>query len=75
MTNLQNRVQSAEGNAGNIQKAMQDLEVIGQMVQEMNQALTQEINRRQGNPGGSGAGGDGSGSGGGNGGHGNGGNQ
>ena len=75
MAALQNRVQLAEGNAGNIQKAMQDLEVIGQMVQEMNQALTQEINRRQGNPGGSGAGGDGSGSGGGNGGHGNGGNQ
>lgn len=30
---------------------MQDLEALGQMFQEMNQALTQEINGRQGSSG------------------------
>jgi hypothetical protein len=58
MATLQTMTQAAQGDAGNIQKAMQDLEAIGQMVQEMNQALNQEINRRQG---GSGMGGVGSG--------------
>jgi hypothetical protein len=62
---LQNMIQTAQGKAGNIQGAMQDLEAIGQMVQQMDQALTQEINRYQNQHGmsGSGSGGSGSGSG------------
>jgi hypothetical protein len=69
METLQNMIQTAQGKAGNIQDAMQDLEAIGQMVQEMDQALTQEINRYQNQHGmggsgyGSGGGGSGSGSG------------
>jgi hypothetical protein len=61
MATLQTMTQTAQGDAGNIQTAMQELEAVGQMVQEMNQALNQEINRRQG---GSGMGGGGSGTGG-----------
>ncbi len=65
MQALQNMIQTAEGKAGNIQGAIQDLESIGQMVQQMDQALTQEINRYQNQHGmgGSGSGGSGSGSG------------
>jgi tetratricopeptide (TPR) repeat protein len=67
METLHNMIQTAEGKAGNIKNAMQDLEAIGQMVQEMDQALTQEINRYQNQQGmggsGYGSGGSGSGSG------------
>ncbi len=62
METLENMIQTAQGKAGDFQNALQDLEVIGQMVQEMDQALTQEMNRYQ-NGSGSGSGGSGSGSG------------
>ena len=47
METLQNMIQTAQGKTGDFEKAMQDLEAIGQMVQEMDQALMQEINRYQ----------------------------
>ena len=47
MQALQNMIQTAQGKTGDFKNAMQDLEAIGQMVQEMDQALTQEINRHQ----------------------------
>ena len=47
METLQNMIQTAQGKAGDFKKAMQDLEAIGQTAQEMDQALTQEINRHQ----------------------------
>lgn len=62
---LENMIQTAQGKAWDFQNALQDLEVIGQMVQEMDQALTHEMNRYQ-NGSGSGSGGSGSGSGNGN---------
>ena len=62
METLQNMIQTAQGKTGDFKKAMQDLEAIGQMVQEMDQALTQEINRHQNRYGtGSSSGGSGSG--------------
>jgi len=62
METLQNMIQTAQGKAGDFKKAMQDLEAIGQMVQEMDQALMQEINRHQNRYGaGSNSGGSGSG--------------
>ncbi|MBT0159750.1 hypothetical protein G4O51_07175 [Candidatus Bathyarchaeota archaeon A05DMB-2] len=60
MQALQNMVQAVQGKAGNIQDAMQDLEAISQMVQQMDQALTQEINRYQNQYGMGGSGGSGS---------------
>lgn len=62
METLQNMIQTAQGKAGDFKKEMQDLEAIGQMVQEMDQALMQEINRHQNRYGtGSNSGGAGSG--------------
>jgi hypothetical protein len=66
METLENMIQTAQGKAGDFKNALQDLDAIGQMVQEMDQALTQEINRHQ-NGSGSGSNGGGSGSGNGNG--------
>ena len=66
METLENMIQTAQGKTGDFKNALQDLEAIGQMVQEMDQALTQEINRHQ-NGSGSGSNGGGSGSGNGNG--------
>jgi hypothetical protein len=51
METLQNMTQTAQGN---IQNAMQELEAINQMFQQMNQAFGQEVIRRQGGNGGSG---------------------
>ena len=62
METLQNMTQIAQGKTGNFKSAMLDLEAISQMVQQMDQALVQEINRRQGSPG-YGGGGSGSGAG------------
>jgi hypothetical protein len=59
MQALQNMIQTAQGKADNIQDAMRDLEAIGQMVQQMDQALTQEINRYQNQYGMGGSGGSG----------------
>ena len=64
MQTLENMIQAAQGNSENFKNALQDLDAIGQMVQQMDQALTQEMNRHQN---GSGAGSDGGGSGSGNG--------
>jgi hypothetical protein len=63
METLQNMVQTAQDNADNFQKALQDLEAIGNMVQQMDQALNQEMQRHQsGNgSGGMGSGGPGAG--------------
>jgi hypothetical protein len=66
MERLEERIQTAQGKTGDFKNALQDLDAIGQMVQEMDQALTQEINRHQ-NGSGSGSNGGGSGSGNGNG--------
>jgi tetratricopeptide (TPR) repeat protein len=51
METLQNMVQTAQGNADNFQKVLQDLEAIGNMVQQMDQALNQEMQRHQGGNG------------------------
>jgi len=48
METLENMIQTAQGKAGDFKNALQDLEAIGQMVQEMDQALTQEMHRHQG---------------------------
>jgi hypothetical protein len=61
MEALQNRTQTAL-NEQNFEDAIQDSELAGQMVQQMEQALNQEINRHQGMNG-PGSGGSGSGSG------------
>ncbi|MCW4008073.1 MAG: hypothetical protein NWF09_05220 [Candidatus Bathyarchaeota archaeon] len=62
METLEHRIQEAQGKA-DLQDALQELEAIGQMVQEMNHALTQEMNRYQGGSGSASGGGSGSGSG------------
>lgn len=66
MTALQNSIQSAES-AQSFGEAVQNCELISQMVQQMEQAVNQEINRQQGQSGsgssGLGYGGSGSGSG------------
>jgi hypothetical protein len=64
MGTLQNMVQTAQGNADNFQKALQDLEAIGDMVQQMDQALNQEMQRHQGGNGSGGMGSGGPGAGG-----------
>ncbi len=51
METLENMIQTAQDKAGDFKNVLQDLEAIGQMVQEMDQALTQEINRYQGGNG------------------------
>jgi hypothetical protein len=63
METLENMIQTAKGKTENFQNALQDLEEIGQMVQEMDQALAQKMNQYQN---GSGSGSNGSGSGNGN---------
>ncbi|MEM3000117.1 MAG: hypothetical protein QXX34_06315 [Candidatus Bathyarchaeia archaeon] len=63
MEALEHRIQEAQGKT-DLQDALQELEVIGQMVQKMNHVLTQEMNRYQGGSGsGSTGGGGGAGSG------------
>jgi hypothetical protein len=57
METLQNMIQTAQSKTGDFKNALQDLEAIGQMVQEMDQALTQEMQRYKGGNGS--AGGDG----------------
>ena len=47
MNALQNMTQSAESEMNNFTAVMNDLEALGQMVQNMNQTLTQEMNRYQ----------------------------
>ena len=64
MGTLQNMVQTTQGNADNFQKALQDLEAIGNMVQQMDQALNQEMQRHQGGNGSGGMGSGGPGAGG-----------
>jgi hypothetical protein len=60
MNALQSLTQSAQGKMGDLAAAMLDLEVLGQMVRQLNQTLTQEMNRHQnqGGTGGSGGGND-----------------
>jgi tetratricopeptide (TPR) repeat protein len=57
METLQNMIQTAEGKTGDFNSALQDLDAIGQMVQEMDQALTEKMNQHMsgssGNMGGS----------------------
>ena len=57
---LENMTQTAQGKIGDINSVIQDLEELGQMVRQMNQTLTQEIQRHQEQQG---QGGSGSGSG------------
>jgi len=74
MEQLETRIQTAKGKTGDFKNALQDLEEIGQMVQEMDQALAQKMNQHQngagsgngsgsasGNSGGSGGAGSGNG--------------
>jgi hypothetical protein len=51
METLQNMIQTAQGKTGNFKNTLQDLEAIGQMVQQMDQALMQEMQRHQGGSG------------------------
>ena len=44
-------IQTAQGKKGDFKNALQDLDAIGQMVQEMDQALMQEMQRHQGSSG------------------------
>jgi len=62
METLENMIQTAKGKTGDFKNALQDLDAIGQMVQEMDQAMTQKMNQYQ-NGSGSGSNGDGSGNG------------
>jgi hypothetical protein len=47
METLDAMIQGAKGESGNLQNALQDLNAIGQMVQQMDQALTQKMNQYQ----------------------------
>ena len=47
MESLENIIQTAKGKTGNFKDALQDLDVIGQMVQEMDQSLAQKMNQYQ----------------------------
>ena len=60
METLENMIQTVQGKKSDFDNALQDLDAIGQMVQEMDQALTQKMNQYQN---GSGSGGNGSGNG------------
>ena len=51
METLENLIRTVEGKKGDFKNAMRDLEAMGQMVQEMDQALNQEIHRHQGGNG------------------------
>jgi uncharacterized membrane protein YgcG len=51
METLQNMIQTAQGKTGDFKNALQDLEAIGQMVQEMDQELIQEMQSHQGGTG------------------------
>jgi len=51
METLQNMIQTAQGKTGDFKNALQDLEAICQMVQQMDQALMQEMQRHQGGSG------------------------
>jgi hypothetical protein len=51
METLQNMIQTAKGKTGDFKNALQDLDAIGQMVQQMDQALVQEMQRHQGGSG------------------------
>jgi tetratricopeptide (TPR) repeat protein len=51
METLQNMIQTAQGEKGNFKNALQDLDAIGQMIQEMDQVLMQEMQRHQGGNG------------------------
>ncbi len=48
METLQNMTQTAQGEKENFKNTLQDLEAIGQMVQQMDQALTQKMYQHQG---------------------------
>jgi hypothetical protein len=47
MNALQNMTQDAKPHIGNLKDAMSNLETLGQMVQQMDQTVTQEMNRYQ----------------------------
>ena len=47
MQALENMTQTAQGKIGDIDSVIQDLEALGQLIRQMNQTLTQEINRYQ----------------------------
>jgi tetratricopeptide (TPR) repeat protein len=51
METLQNMIQTAKGKTGDFKNALQDLDAIGQMVQQMDQALTQQMQQHQGGSG------------------------
>ncbi len=51
MGTLQNMIQTAQGEKGNFKNALRDLDAIGQMVQQMDQALTQKMHQYQGGTG------------------------
>ncbi|TRO52713.1 hypothetical protein E2P61_03125 [Candidatus Bathyarchaeota archaeon] len=51
METLENMIQTAEGKITDFDNALQDLDAIGQMVQEMDQALKQKMNQYQNGPG------------------------
>jgi ribosomal 50S subunit-associated protein YjgA (DUF615 family) len=55
METLENMIQTAKGKTGDFKNALQELDAIGQMVQEMDQALTQKMNQHM-NGSGSGSG-------------------
>ena len=62
MQTLENMIQNAQGKTEEIKNVIQELEVIGQAIREMDQALTQEMNQyraRYGSGGGYGPGGGG----------------
>jgi hypothetical protein len=54
METLENMIQTAKGKAGDFKNALQDLDAIGRMVQEMDQALTQKMSQYQNGSGSSG---------------------
>ncbi len=47
MQSLENMTQTAQGKIGDIDSVIQDLEALGELIRQMNQTLTQEINRHQ----------------------------
>ena len=70
METLQNMIQQAKGKTGDFKSALEDLDAIGQMVQQMDQAMAQKMNQYMNGSGGmGGSGGEGNGNIGGNYGH------
>jgi flagellin-specific chaperone FliS len=63
MDTLQKMIQTAKGKTGDFNSALHDLDAIGQMVQEMDQALTQKMNQHMNGGSGSMGGSSGEGSG------------